>query len=161
MTQNKLFAFNTKNRLCAYVAYIRSSVCRPNNKFESAETTKYDRPSFAQTKPIRILENAWHEKNIYRDKRRSTCEQPGRRAAVVPLITVRKPVTVFSHSVYSVSMDFRLFVSLGKRSDSLSTMPWRQQGRRVVSWASRPAPPRPALPPCAAPPRPARGIPRF
>ena len=54
--------------------------------------------------------------------------------------------------------------------DSLSSMPWRpwRAKETVVSWANRPvgvascqAALRPAAPPCAAPPRPARGMSGF
>ena len=64
-------------------------------------------------------------------------------------------------------MGFRLFVLLKRRSGQVCSMAWRVRGT-VVSWANRsvgvpscPALPRPAAPPCAAPTRPARGMPGF
>ena len=67
----------------------------------------------------------------------------------------------------SVYIGFCLLVFPTRRSKQLSSMLWKSRGT-VVSLANRPAgvparraPPRPASPPCAAPPRTAHGISRF
>ena len=64
----------------------------------------------------------------------------------------------------SVYIRFHLFVLAKGRSGQLSTTPWRARGT-VGFWATRPvgvlfcpAPPRSAVPPCAAPTRTARGM---
>ena len=92
-------------------------------------------------------------------------ERPSsRRPRMNRLSTARQPRFVFLHSVY---IGFRLFALPKRRSGQLSSMPWkpwRAMGT-VASWANRPvgvqscpAPLRPAAPPCASPPRPARGM---
>ena len=64
----------------------------------------------------------------------------------------------------SVYIGFPLFVLARGRSGQLSTIPWKAKGTvgfwatRLVGILFRPAPPRPAAPPCAAPTRTARGM---
>ena len=112
------------------------------------------KPCSCMACPGKLPGHALHEKGLRRQqKRRSTCQQPGRKSACCPGDKLRvnqfqngnQLVILFSHSVY---MGFRLFVLPESRSGDLSSMPWRVRGS-LVSWAtssvgtqSCPTPPR-------------------
>ena len=106
--------------------------------------------------------HALHEKGLQRQigVEVLVCNQ-GRRSVVVPRINRLSTRRFVPPSVY---IEFCLFVLAMRRSRQLSSMLWRARDP-VVSWANRPvdvpscpAPFRLAAPPCAALPRPARGI---
>ena len=109
-----------------------------------------------------------HEKQIQTKKRWSTGGQPGTKSACRPEVKPRIqsgsnacPTGFVPPPVY---IAFRLFVLLKKCSGQFCSMPWKVRGTVVseanpcVGVPSCPVPPRPAVPPCAAPSRRARGM---
>ena len=117
------------------------------------------------SRSLYIPGHALHEKGLQRQEGAGPLVgSQERRAAVVPLINRGSNAGFVPPPVY---MAFRLFVLLKKRSGQVCSMPWRVRGS-VVSWANRfvgvpfcPVPPHPAVPPCAAPTRRARGMSGF
>ena len=155
-----------------------TSVCKTRSQIDEAPHTYQSPPlSYRHRRPIGISRggstipgHALHEKGLQRQTGVGPLvSSQERRAAVVPLInrlsTAGKPPVNRGLVPPPLSIGFRLFVLLGRRSGHLFSMPWRVR-RTVVCWANRfvgvpscPAPPR--RPPCAAPTRLARGMSGF